>query len=78
MGAGVNPTRNERIKLLATALNNVGVAILAAAVIAPAAAFLYGTSHAGTGHWWLFSGAWLAMGVGLHVLAQLALGRLTP
>jgi hypothetical protein len=78
VGQPSNLVRNERYKLLATALNNVAVAVLATAVIAPAAAFLYGTSHAGTGRWWLFSAAWLALGTGLHALAQLILGRLAP
>jgi hypothetical protein len=35
---------NERTKLLATALNNTGVATVVTAVIAPVAAFLYGSA----------------------------------
>ena len=70
--------QNERIKLLATALNNVGVATIVTALIAPAAAFLYGSGHASTGHWGLIGAAWLVGGVTLHLLAQLVVGKLKP
>ena len=35
--------RNEQRKLLATALNNLGVAIIVAGVIAPTVGYFYGT-----------------------------------
>lgn len=35
--------RNERTKLLATALNNVSVAVIVAGVIAPVIGYSYGT-----------------------------------
>ena len=74
----MNLIQNERIKLFATALNNLGVAIFVTALVAPAVAFLYGTAHAATGYWWLISGAWLLGGVSIHFGAQVALGRLKP
>jgi uncharacterized membrane protein len=74
----MNLIQNERIKLLATALNNLGVAILVTALIAPAATFLYGIGHAATGYWWLISSAWLLGGVSIHLGTQFALGRLRP
>ena len=74
----MNLIQNERIKLLATALNNVGVATVVTALIAPAATFLYGSGHAATNYWWLIGTAWLAAGLILHVIAQLILGRLKP
>ena len=74
----MNLIQNERIKLLATALNNLGVAVLVSALVAPAVAFLYGTAHAATGYWWLIGSAWLLGGVSIHLGAQFALGRLKP
>ena len=42
---------NERVKLLATALNNAAVATVVTAVIAPIAAFLYGSIVVAS-TWW--------------------------
>ena len=68
---------NERTKLLAIALNNVGVATIITGVIAPAAAVLYGNGAILSGIRALAIGAvWLLAGIGLHLLAQVALGRL--
>jgi p-aminobenzoyl-glutamate transporter AbgT len=70
---------NERTKLLATALNNVGVATLITGVVAPTAATLYGAANAGKDHWWfVVAGVWFLAGIGLHVLGQVVLGRLKP
>jgi hypothetical protein len=70
---------NERTKLLATALNNLGVATVITGAVAPSVAALYGATPPGTGHWWfLVAGGWLMAGFGLHVLAQVNLGRLKP
>lgn len=70
---------NERTKLLATALNNVAVATIVTALIAPAASFLYGTGTTAGGGWALAIGAaWLTGGVILHLAAHQVLGRLTP
>ena len=45
--------QNERTKLLATAFNNTAVATFATAIIAPMAAFLYGSNVIATdgGHY---------------------------
>ena len=70
---------NERTKLLATALNNVGVATIITGVVAPTVATLYGASIAGKDQWWfLVGGVWLLAGIGLHILGQVVLGRLKP
>lgn len=70
---------NERTKLLATALNNVGVATIITGVVAPTAAVLYGATPAGKDFWWfVVAVGWLVAGIGLHVLAQVNLGRLKP
>ncbi|GEO80624.1 hypothetical protein [Pararhodospirillum oryzae] len=71
--------QNERTKLLATALNNIGVAIIVTGVVAPAVATLYGGTLPGAGHWWFVVAAgWLLAGIGLHILAHINLGRLKP
>lgn len=68
---------NERTKLLATALNNIGVATIITGVIAPIVATLYGTTAIISGvSALLISAIWLFSGLGLHLLAQIALGRL--
>ena len=71
---------NERTKLLAIALNNVGVATIITGVVAPTVAALYGAANvAGEGIWWfVVAGVWLLAGIGLHLGAQFVLGRLKP
>lgn len=70
---------NERTKLLATALNNLGVTIVITGVIAPIGAAVYGASPAGASLWWLaIAAAWFFAGIGLHLLAQTVLGSLQP
>ncbi|WP_157223372.1 hypothetical protein [Rhodovulum sp. PH10] len=67
---------NERTKLFATALNNLAVATVVTAIIAPIAGFLYG-AVATPRSWWPVMGAvWFLVGIGLHLVAQLVLGRL--
>jgi hypothetical protein len=51
IGLSMSLIRNEQTKLLATALNNTAVATVATAIIAPMAAFLYG-SNALVSSWW--------------------------
>ena len=70
---------NERTKLLATALNNVGVATLITGVVAPTVATLYGATNVGGDRlWFLVAGVWLLAGIGLHLVAQLIIGKLKP
>jgi len=48
---------NERLKLLATALNNLGVATIVTGLIAPLVSSLYGfTSPGPSQRWWLLGG----------------------
>jgi hypothetical protein len=67
---------NERVKLLATALNNTAVATVVTAVVAPIAAFLYGSIVVASAWWPLMGLVWFFGGLSLHVTAQLMLGRL--
>ncbi len=69
---------NERIKLTANWLSAVGVALLAAGVFAPAAAFVYGLSRPESAGLPLsiVTAACFVMGVFLHVVGRATLGRL--
>ena len=68
---------NERIKLLATALNNMAVATVVTAVVGPTVGILNGTPGAAITAWWVLSGVlWFLAGIGLHLLGQGVLGRL--
>jgi hypothetical protein len=69
---GTRPVlHNARITLLATALNNVALAFIVAGFIAPAV-----TGQLPSGWRVLVTIAWIGLGVGIHLCAQLALGRL--
>jgi hypothetical protein len=69
--------QNERTKLLAGALSNLGVASVVTGLLGPAAAFLYGSgSTAWTWHWAVIGAVWFFAGVILHISAQAVLGRL--
>jgi hypothetical protein len=73
----MNLVHNERTKLLATGLNNVAVATIVTAIIAPIVGFLYGSPSAAATRWWPLIGiVWLLVGLGLHIAAQTVLGRL--
>jgi hypothetical protein len=68
---------NERIKLLATALNNMAVATIITAIVGPTVGILNGASSAAITAWWVLSGAlWFLAGIGLHLVGLGALGRL--
>lgn len=70
---------NERMKLLATALNNTAVATVITAVVAPFVGLLNGASSTALNLWWVFSGGlWFLVGIGLHLIALAVLGRLRP
>lgn len=73
----MNLVRNERIKYLATLINTVAAACIAAGVIAPLVALTYGVpGPIGGGSAILISVAWLLTGTGLHFLVRLLLGGL--
>jgi len=66
----MNQIHNERIKLLATALNNLGVGAVLAGIVAPLVSGVAGDlAHIVV---------WLALGADLIALAQAALGKLRP
>lgn len=69
---------NERTKLTAAWLNGLGTALVAAGFFAPAAALLYGLSPPATGLNYMFGLGFgcLGLGIGLHVVGRVVLGRL--
>jgi hypothetical protein len=71
MSGTATTIHNERVKLLATILNNAALAFIVAAFIAPAAG---GSINLG---WHVVTIlAWVGFGVGLHFSARAVLGRL--
>ena len=73
----MNLIRNERIKLVAGALNNIGVATIVTAVVVPGISFPYGPVWSAPNRWWLLVGAlWLIVGISLNLIAVATLGRL--
>ena len=71
--------RNERTKLLATALNNIAVATFVTALVAPTVSHLYGFSHpAGGARVILIGIAWFSASVAIHLGAQIVLRGLKP
>ena len=67
----MHTVHNARITLLATALNNLALAVVVAGFVAPAAS---GQLHGG---WQAVTTlAWVGFGIALHVSGQLVLGRL--
>lgn len=70
---------NERTKLRATALNGLAIAAIAAGFITPLAAVAFGIQGAAARGIWPTAVAalsFLAVGVGLHLLAIRLLGEL--
>ncbi len=71
---------NERTKLLASALNTLGTATITVGVLAPATGILYGFSSPTPGRTLseLIAAALVRLVAGstLHILGQLALGRI--
>jgi len=70
---------NERTKLTATATNGVAIASIVAGFVTPLAALTFGVPGPATRGAILtviVALAWLAVGVGLHLLARALLGRL--
>ncbi|WP_048710768.1 hypothetical protein [Microvirga massiliensis] len=70
---------NERVKLSASALNGVGVAMIAAGFVTPLVAMTFdvpGSAARGALVTTLAALAWLVAGVSLHLLARRLLGGL--
>ena len=79
MGEPTKTVHNERTKLTATLLNGVAIASVVAGVITPLAALSFGfgsTSSRNTIAALLISFAWLNVGLSLHIVARIVLGRL--
>lgn len=70
---------NERTKYLATLLNTVAAATIAAGVVAPAVAFTFGLPGPISGGYTVaISVSWLFAGCVLHYVVRRILGRLKP
>ena len=69
---------NERVKLLATALNNAAVSSFTVGVAAPLAAVFYNFGGTRVAALWMAIGVsiWLLAAVALHLVARLVLGGL--
>lgn len=72
-----NIVRNERLKLLATTVNNVGIAIFVSGFVVPGVAFLYGTNVARPPNWPLVGLCLTVLGVALNRIANHVLGGLS-
>ena len=67
---------DERLKLLATTINGVAIAVIVAGAVTPLVASTYGIRDGSGIAGFLLSLAWLAVGAGLHYLARRLLGGL--
>ena len=75
----MNLIKNERVKLLATALNNIASATIVTGFVAPLVAVLYHMPAPAIGWFWILSAAVCVFsGFSLHMVAQSVLGRLEP
>ena len=71
---------NERLKLMANALNSLAVALVAGGSLAPIAAYVYGTAHLALDLGYVFASTvlcFLAAFV-LHCIGLAILGRMRP
>jgi hypothetical protein len=75
----VKDSEKERTKLLATALNNLGIATLTIGVVTPAVAYLYGVGPApALPRIAAFSALFLSFAMILHLLAAYVLKDIDP
>jgi hypothetical protein len=69
----MHAVHDARINLLATALNNLALAFIIAGFVAPSV-----TGQLPAGGHALVTIAWIGLGIGIYVCAQMVLGRLPP
>lgn len=67
-------SRNERIKLLATTLNTIGLAFLVPGVVVPLVASLYGSDPPKSPYWVEFAVWWAVLAIIMHFFARIVLG----
>jgi hypothetical protein len=67
----VHTIRNARVQLLATMVNNIAVAFVVAGFVAPAV-----TGQLPDTGRIVVTLAWIGIGIALHIIARLVLGRL--
>ena len=67
---------NERRRITATALNNLSVSLIVTGVIIPVVGLAYQMTYPQTRYWAAFAVMWLAMGIGLHLIARRIVGRI--
>lgn len=72
--------RNEQTKLLATGLNNIGVAFVVIGVVTPITAASFGVASAPHFSWSTggFAVIWFCTGAGLHWIGRRVLRSLRP
>lgn len=70
MAAKTRVARNERRRLTATFLNTIAVAFVVTGVIVPMISLTYQLTTPQTRCWPIFSLAWFAFGIGLHLIAR--------
>ena len=70
------PIHNERLKLLANALDRLSTACFTLGFLAPLAAVIYGPAAFNTDPRFfpLAAGSWIVGGVALHLFARIVLG----
>jgi uncharacterized membrane protein YkgB len=75
----MNLIRNERLKLLATYLNGMAIAIFAIGGLAPSFSMLYGNTASASAAFMVFvTVSCLIASAALHYVASLILKRLSP
>ena len=67
-------SRNERIKLLASTLNTIGLAFLVPGVVVPLVTLLYGADPPKSPYWLQIAVWWAVQAVILHAGARTVLG----
>ncbi len=67
-------SRNERVKLLATTLNTMGLAFFVPGVIVPLVTLLYGADPPRSPYWLGITIWWATLAAVLHILARTVLG----
>ncbi len=70
--------KNEQLKLIATASNNLAVAFVVTGCIAPGVALAYLISTPHGQFWSAFLALWIIFGVSLHMIGRFTLKGLAP
>ena len=77
MNADERAARVEQIKLTATTINTVGIAILISGAVLPVISLLYGGAPPKARLAWAVGLWWVACSAALHTFARAVLGRIS-